>query len=405
MKLEDDVRERLRREADDVAVPAHDVRAAIRRGRRRRVMRTAITGVVAVGLTAGVVFPLALLSRLTDDGSRVVAASGSNDRLSLNDSIVLQRPPGWIVLVPGSAKWAPGRSDFQLTNFDPGVLGPEPRASWLCPLDPSSLPPTGAVLVVWKRGAATGDEPAWPVPIDTSTQSAGPCGTGTYLTWRVDTPQLAEGHQSAFFAFAAIGSEASKVDVRALQDAFQTLRFDGVATIPWYGMGAGSQEKNPYAVIATESRVSGPFPARYSVLVTMWKQEWPDGAQICFAGMCFRQRGDGTLYTLSSDGGGGTSAVDVGNLRFSVGGECPSDAHAISGIVTSQVSSLELRLDGGRVLAIPTWAAPTSWEESYRLFSVDELPGVAGDVSGELVALGTDGGVLARQAVEMQGCS
>ena len=107
MKLEDDVRERLRREADDVAVPAHDVRAAIRRGRRRRVMRTAITGVVAVGLTAGVVFPLALLSRLTDDGSRVVAASGSDDRLSLNDSIVLQRPPGWIVLVPGSANGRP----------------------------------------------------------------------------------------------------------------------------------------------------------------------------------------------------------------------------------------------------------------------------------------------------------
>ncbi len=118
MRLEDEVRSRLRRAAEAVTVPTADAEPVMRRGRRRRRRRLGISTVVALALAAGIGVPLAgLLPTRQSAGVRLIPGASSADVLSLGYFVVLDRPPGWTVLVRASTDRVYGEPVFQLTNF------------------------------------------------------------------------------------------------------------------------------------------------------------------------------------------------------------------------------------------------------------------------------------------------
>ncbi|MFB3739675.1 MAG: hypothetical protein ACE14W_12030 [Candidatus Velamenicoccus archaeovorus] len=414
MKLEEELRARLHRAAEQVPVPRIDPRPAMHRGRGRRAWRQGIASLVVLAFASGIVVPLAaLLPSRQGAGVRIVPGASTGDALSLGDSVVLDRPPGWTVLVQPPTDRVYGRPVFQLTNFDPGVLGPDPASSWLCSPGPVRLPSDGVMLMVEATGVAQGSEPEWPVALQLADTSSGPCGRGAYTTWRAgradrlprltdDQPVAPPGSQIAFSAFAAVGERASDRDVRELLYAFETMRFDGIQQSPhWNGFDA--VDGAPFAVLGTAVTVTEGAPVGMSFPVTMNVSRFPDAPgvpQYCLTNFCLLKHPDGSLYELRDDGQGGTTPADIGNLRVSFGTACPSGRHSLNGFVIDRATSLELRLDDGRTYEIPTYPTPESWQEPYRAFWVELL----GDGPGRLVALDAWGNPVASEPYDPGGC-
>src|SRR5262245_24171006 len=142
--------QRLDRLARAIPIPDPDF-TSVARGARIRRFRSALAVAVSLILVASL-FATSLVI-LSSHGGRL-AAGFSVDQGRLRSSVVqfgdeVTYPSDWtLLLLDQDADLPPPIPVYQLTNFDPGVIGPDAAGSWLCPLHPRRIPDDGVVLVV-----------------------------------------------------------------------------------------------------------------------------------------------------------------------------------------------------------------------------------------------------------------
>lgn len=352
MKLEDELRRRII--AADARFPSFTpdvpgVRQRASRLRRRRALGT--VGIVAV-LALAVGLPLASLLPL-GEGTRTISGTG----LDAGGTRTTWTPTGievtyassWTLLI--SSELDDGPATFQLSNFDPGVMGSDPSAAWLCP-STRALPADGIVVVVRSAPRGSVETPVPPRLDELSTRADGPCGAGRYGSWTPDG--------SSFDVFATAGSEVAVADREDAAAALRSMSLRGEIEAPTFWGSPSGQEENPGAVIA-----SGEAFGEIWNLVT-------------FVGEV-RGRPSGCVeYADESGGGAGCKIDDRGSLTssdpvfgtddfgWSAGGLCGSGRLHLDGLVADHVDRIVLRLDDGRSVPIVIVEPPDSWIWPYR---------------------------------------
>jgi hypothetical protein len=363
MRSGGELRERLDRAATAIVVPGEDLEGAARAGRRRRTrsrVAVATAALMVGGLLLGSIAVLA-----PTDRSRtftVFAADEGPRRTTVTQfGVGVTYPSDWTLLVrPESADAPPPPpvSVYQLSNWDPGVVGPDAAGAWLCPLDPRRVPSDGVVLVVSGLGEAAGGQP-WPVPLPSAT-SIGPCGEGSYAEW--------SSAGLGFTAYVVVGAEASAADLRRLDEAFASMTFRPDVFLPEVGEG------NPQAVIASGEAFGSPWNL------------------LAYTGETGANEGLGCIGLYSDFGGGAgcyvrrDGTLDVidplfGNDRFvwSSGSSCGSGHDgeiSIDGMVADEVAAVHLELLDGRTIELQLVSLPNSWDVPYRAFvgAVADVP-------------------------------
>jgi hypothetical protein len=368
MKLDDDVRNRF--QAADARFPGAQppVDRIVARGRRRRTRRRVGAGLAGVSLALALVVSLAVLLPINRDGRAVTfAADGGARRTSLtNFGVWATYPSDWTLLLGATDEsgGASARPVFQLTNFDPGVVGSHAARSWLCPTRGDALPTDGVLLIVGYSAVPDASDPPWPIRLG-SNDGDGVCGPGAYASWQ------ALGNR--YTAFAATGRDAAPVDRRGMEQAFASLTFAADPGLLFTGFGG---MESPQAVLASGRAFGTPWNLFAYTGEVRGRLEGCIGVNAAGAG------GSGCYINAR----GSLDAVDplFGNreFRWSAGGRCGSDRYLLDGMVSDRVASIDLVLDDGRTIAMQFADLPPSWDAPYFAWiGAVEAPPVGEEIS------------------------
>jgi hypothetical protein len=368
MKLDDDLRRRF--QAADARFPAAlpPTDRIVARGRRRRTRRRVAAGVAGASVALALVASLAVLLPISRDGRAVTfAADGGARRTSLaNFGVWATYPSDW-TLVLGATDESEGdsvRPVFQLTNFDPGVIGSHAARSWLCPPRGDALPPDGVLLIVGYSAVPGASDPPWPVQLG-SNGGDGDCGPGAYASWQ------ALGNR--YTGFAATGRDAAPVDRRRMEQAFGSLRFAADPGLLFTGFGG---METPQAVLASGSAFGTPWNLFAYTGEVRGRFEGCIGVNAAGAG------GSGCQMNPSGSLDVGDPLFGNREFQWSATGRCGSDRYLLDGMASDRVASIDLVLDDDRAIAMQFADLPPSWDVPYRAWiGAVEAPPVGEEIS------------------------
>jgi hypothetical protein len=371
MKHEDDLIERFRAADARLSVADPPIERILARGRRRRVRSIGASAIVALALGVALTVSLSLLLPIHPSVPTGVASTGGPPRTSLVGlGLRVTYPSQWTLLLGSQADSE--TPVLQLTNFDPGVIGQDPQASWLCPLQAGRLPSDRVLLVVEvQEHQANGSLPPWPVSLPSETSPDALCGTGSQVGW--------ENNGNAFRAFAAFGPEASGEDRDALLAAFSSFTFS--STFQDQGM---VHMPTPQAVLASIDAFGGSWN------VTAFT-EFHDGLSPGCLGVS--GNGGGAGCPVRADGTLDPSYAGNQDLVWSYSGTCGTKPqYIVYGMVSLKAASVDLQLLNGQMIPMQLADLPTSWDVPYHAWigAVDDPP------TGNVVD--TTNGIVTRDA-------
>lgn len=350
MRHEGDLTERFRAAAARLAVGEPPIDRIVARGRTRRVRGVTASAIVALALGVALTVSLNMLRPTRPSVGSGLTSEGGTRRTSLVGlGMRVTYPSRWTLLM--GARGHSGDSAtpvFQLTNFDPGVIGPDPQASWLCPLPAEKLSPDGVLLIVEWTGQAKGSLPLWPVGLPSEASPDAFCGAGAQVAW--------EANGNALRAFAAFGPEASGEDRDALVASFSAFTFSSKFEDRWM-----AHRRTPAAVLASIDA----FGSSWNLVAFT---DFHDGLSPGCLGV-FGAGGDGgSGCYVKADG-----TLDVTNPLFgsqdvlwSGSVDCASAQYMLDGMVTSRAASVDVELLDGRTIPMRLADLPSSWHVPYH---------------------------------------
>lgn len=368
MEHESDLIERFRAADARLAVGDPPIDRIVARGRRRRVRSIGASAIVALAVGLALTVSLSILLPLRPSVHTGVASPGGSSRTSLVGlGMRLTYPSRWTLLM--GALGSSGNSAtpvFQLTNFDPGVIGQDPQGSWLCPLQDQKLPPDGVLLVVEWTGQGNGSLPPWPVSLPSQDSPDAFCGTGSQVGWEANGTEYTNDNiaRNAFRAFAAFGSEASGEDRDALLAAFSSFTFSSKFEDYWM-----PHQPTPEAVLASIDA----FGSSWNLVAFT---DFHDGLSPgCLGAFSAGGGGSGGCY-VKADGTLDDSTSGNQDLVWGGSSDCGTNQYIVSGMVTLGAASVDLRLLNGQAIPMQLADLPTSWDVPYHAWigAVDNPP-------------------------------
>ena len=344
-----DLKERFRAADARLFVGEPPIGRIVERGRKRRIRGLAATAIVALSVGLALVLSLAVLLPIRPAVRTNVASGGGTLRTSpVGLGVEVTYPSRWTLLLSSLGSSTDQATPvFQLTNYDPGVIGPDPQASWLCPLKEGELHLDGVLLIIQtSQHQADRSLTPWPVSLSSQPSQDAFCGTGFTAAW--------EANGNTFQAFAALGPEATAEDRDALGAAFSSITFSSK-----FVNQAVAHQQTPAAVLDS---------------IDAFGSSWNLAA--------FTQVHEGlSPGCLGVFGAGGASGcfvktngtLDVTNplfgdqdLVWSGSVDCASAQYILDGMVTSRAASVDVELLDGRTIPIRLADLPSSWDVPYH---------------------------------------
>jgi hypothetical protein len=399
MKPEGDLKERFHAADAHLAVGEPPIGRIVARGRRRRARAIGGSAIAALALGVALTLSLSVLLPTHPGGRSSVGSEGGALRTSLVGlGMRVTYPSEWTLLLGALGGSVDSEKPvLQLTNFDPGVIGQDPQASWLCPLQAGQLPPDGVLLVVEWPGQANGSLPPWPVGLPSEASPEAFCGTGSQVAW--------EANGQAFRAFAAFGPEAAGEDQNALVASFSSFTFSSKFEDYWMG-----HRRTPAAVLASIDA----FGSSWNLAAFT---EFHDGLSPGCLGVFGAGGGGGGGCYVKADGTLNVLGPQFGNddLVWSGSSTCGTGQYLLFGMVTLRADSVELVLLNGQTIPMELVDLPTSWDVPYRAWvGAVENPPTGEDVSpsdgnvfrdaGRFVLRDTHGNVISTVPFTTSAC-
>jgi hypothetical protein len=390
--LEHDLRELLQRKAGEARASTGAPQGVMARGHRRQVGTVIVslltTGLLVVASVAGIRGLLRADHVETPGGPRRAPFT----RTATIEGITVTSPSDWALI----DEWPLARSTVTSSGSScsgTATVGPDGGTSnsrQTCSREakptPASVPAGLPVLQLTSSdlglgtsicgsGAAGGDSataglyvaidvdamqrgdfhPGEPGTLDpNAATTSGPCGMGHYATFATTG--------AVYFAFVSFGSSAPPETIRALVDAFDSMKVASVQL-------QGSPESTPGYVVAGGTSATG----------DEWRLE-------------VRPTAANVDMELTTAAGGASGVADFGvpntaNLQVSGGA-----GSILFGAVTKEATGVELRPDGaGPTVQGTIFSLPASIGAPFDGFFLDSGGGVVGRRSGQVVAVGPDG--------------
>jgi hypothetical protein len=349
MNHDDDLKERFRAADARLFVGEPPIGRIVGRGRKRRIRGIAATAIVAVSLGLALVLTLAVLLPIRPAGRTNVAPGGGTLRTSpVGLGVEVTYLSHWTLLLSSLGSSTDQATPvFQLTNYDPGVIGPDPQASWLCPLKEGELHLDGVLLVIQaSQHQADGSLTPWPVSLSSQPSQDAFCGTGFTAAW--------EANGNTFQAFAALSPEATAEDRDALGAAFSSITFSSKLVDQ-----AVAHQQTPAAVLDSIDAFGSSWNL---VAFSQFHQGLSPGCLGVFGagggGGCFVKT-DGTLDLTNP-------LFGDQDLVWSDSIDCQTAQYMLDGMVTSRAASVDVELLDGRTIPMRLADLPSSWHVPYH---------------------------------------
>lgn len=212
------------------------------------------------------------------------------------------------------------------------------------------------------------------------TQGDGPCGEGMYA-YREAT----SGNSTfPYLVYAGFGSGVSAADRQAVLDAFASLEFapvellPPVETTPGYVLDGLQLGENEYTVEARSASGGG-------VDIALVNGFQPEVEPVSLAGV--GRPGDPVLASSFS------GLVKLASPESWPGLPPTNVAHAVFGVVSDRVATVQIHLPSAGTFEPPILAIPSSLGTSFSAFDI-QVPPVTG---GTVVALDAEGNVIAEE--------